>query len=245
MKRRCVIFIYLSLIFPPALVAQESEISKLVPEDYASLQLPPLVTLFENAKKSAAVEFFSIKKEEQESLLRTEKRSWMKYFKANANYQYGKTGVLSYSEDNLSLYQYSDIQQSFYSVGGSISIPMDDLFDRPNRVKRQKLEMQATEVEVEKWHDEQKLRIIEAYTDAEQYLSVLKIKIEALILANAQYRIAENNFINGTMTSQELNNQKSFQVSAYADYEQTRSSLNKALLQLEVLSKTKILNTPN
>jgi outer membrane protein TolC len=230
------------LISVSILKAQESEISKPESDDYMKLLLPPLSVLFENAKKSAAVEFYEIRKKEQESLLRTEKRSWLKYFRANASYLYGKTGILSYSEDNLSLYQYSDIEQSFYNVGGSISIPIDDLFDRPNRIKRQRLEMEATEVEVEKWHDEQKLRIIEAYTTAEQLLSVLKIKVEALTLAQAQYKDAENNFINGKISVQELNNQKSFQVSAFADYEQTRAMLKKELLGLEVLTKTQIIN---
>ena len=108
------IIILFFLVSVPVLKAQENRAAEFVPNDYTTLQLPPLETLFENAKKSAAVAFYEIRKREQESLLRTEKRSWMKYLKANANYQYGKTGVLSYSEDNLSLYQYSDIQQSFF-----------------------------------------------------------------------------------------------------------------------------------
>jgi outer membrane protein TolC len=140
------------------------------------------------------------------------------------------------------LFQYSDIEQSYYSAGGSISIPLDDLFDRPNRVKRQKLQMQATQMEVERWHDEQKLRIIEAYTSAEQNLSLLKIKIEALTFVNAQYKIAENNFINGRINAEELSLQKRNQVSVYADYEQTKAMLNHALLSLEVLAKMKIIN---
>jgi len=105
--------------------------------------------------------------------------------------------------------------------------------------------MQATEVEVQKWHDEQKIRIIDAYTSAEQLLSVLKIKIEALTLANAQYSLAESDFINSKITATELNSQKVFQVSAYVDYEETRATLNKAILQLEVLSKTEIINKGN
>jgi hypothetical protein len=39
-----------------------------------------------------------------------------------------------------------------------------------------------------------------------------------------------------------LNQIKAMQMDALESYEQTRSELNKALLQLEILSKTKILN---
>jgi outer membrane protein TolC len=230
------------MISMSTLMAQESEITNLQPNDYATLQLPPLAVLFENARKSPTIEFFNIRKQEQENLLKTEKRSWMKYLKATASYQYGKTGILSYSEDNISLFQYSDVEQSFYSAGASISIPLEDIFDRPNRIKRQKLEMQATQMEVDRWHDEQKLRIIEAYTSAEQFLSVLKAKIEALAFASAQYKIAESDFINGKIDSRELSQQKSNQMNILSDYEETRASLNKSILQLEVLSKTKILN---
>lgn len=222
--------------------AQEGGVKMLTPQNYATLQLPPLSVLFENAKNSAAVEFFKIKKESQESLLRSEKRSWMKYFKVTGNYLYGKTGILSYSEDNLSLYQYSDVEQSYYSTGASVSIPLDDLFDRPNRVKRQKLEMQATEIEVEKWHDEQKLNIIQAYTNAQQYLAILRVQIEALTFAQAQYKVAESDFINGKIDATELNRLKGYHVNAAVDYEQTRAELTNALLRLEVLTKTEIIS---
>ncbi|MDD4190771.1 MAG: TolC family protein [Mangrovibacterium sp.] len=238
------IFISIILLFAiplSVLKAQESGVAGLIPDDYATLQLPPLETLFENSRKSAAVEYYRLRMQEQESMLKSEKRSWLKYFRASANYQYGKTGVLSYSEDNLSLYQYSDVEQSFYSAGGSINIPIDDLFDRPNRVKRQKLEMEATKIEVERWHDEQKMRIIELYTSAEQLLNQIKVKIETLTFARAQYQMAEKEFINGKIEVQDLSQQKANQASALVDYEHTRASLNRALLQLEILSKTEIL----
>lgn len=242
MKNLRLLIPFFLLVSMSALKAQESEVTGLMPDDYAKLQLPPLAVLFENARKSPAVEFFNIRKQEQESVLKTEKRSWMKYFRGSASYQYGKSGVLSYSEDNLNLYQYSDIEQDLYSVGASVSIPLDDLFDRNNRIKRQKLEMQATEMEVERWHDEQKLRIVDAYTAAEQYLSVLKVKIEALTFANAQYTLAENDFINGQIDAHELSLRKNDQISVFVAYEETKGSLNNVLLRLEILSKTKIIS---
>ena len=44
--------------------------------------------------------------------------------------------------------------------------------------------------------------------------------------------------------AQTLSRQKSIESSAVREYEQTRSLLNKALLQLEVLSKTPIISQP-
>lgn len=213
-------------------------------DDYTELQIPPLDILFENAKSSAAVEFYQVKMEEEASALKTEKRSWMKYIKLNSSYQWGLMGTnSSYSDTDTPLfYTYSGATQNWYNVGVSVSIPLDDLFDKANRISRQKLKTQATQVEIEKWHDEQKLRIIEVYTKAGKELAVLKLKVEALAFANAQYKEGEQEFLNGQLTAVDLSAIKSRQMIALETYEMSKAELNKALLQLEVLSKTKILN---
>ncbi|MGV8139824.1 MAG: TolC family protein [Mangrovibacterium sp.] len=240
-KLFCIILCIFSGFISDA-IAQEDDLTKLQPSDYANLELPSLKVLFENAQKSSTVKFYNTRKEEQESLVKTEKRRWMENIRGVGSYQYGKTGVLSYSQNNASLYYYSDIEQSFYSVGVAVSVPLSDIFDRKNRIRRQKFAAEAMGLEAERWLDEQKLRIIEAYTSAQQYLSVLKMRIEALSLADAQYRLAQSDFTSGKINAQELNIQKGFQVSALSDYEQNRAFLNRALLQLEVLSETKIVN---
>jgi outer membrane protein TolC len=95
---------------------------------------------------------------------------------------------------------------------------------------------------MEKWHEEQKIRIIEVYTQAVKELSVLKLKAESLSFANAQFELAQQDFMNGNIQAGELSQVKSIQMNAHESYEQTRSELNRALLQLEILAKTKILN---
>lgn len=225
-----------------ALRAQD--ITDMEPEDYTLLKIPPLDVLFENSKKSAAVEYYEVKMEEEASALKTEKRSWLKYFKLSTSYQYGMMGInSSFSDmDTPLFYQYSGANQSWYNAGVSLNIPLDDLLDRGNRIKRQKLKTKATQVEIEKWHDEQKLRIIEMYTTAVKELSVLKLKVEALSFSSAQYKIAEQNFLNGHIEADVLSRVKKMQTDALESYEDTRAELNKALMQLEVLSKTRIIN---
>jgi outer membrane protein TolC len=225
-----------------SLQAQESS-EMINPDGLSSLELPPLDVLFENAKNSAAVELYQIKMEEEASQLKTEKRSWLKYFRAQTSYQYGLMGVNSgYSDENTPLfYQYSGASQNWYNVGINITIPFDDLFDRKNRIHRQKLKTKATQVEIDKWHDEQKLKIIDMYTKAQKELAVLKIKSEFVTIANAQYRAAEQDFMNGKIEIDALNQRKQIESDALETYENTKAELNKALLQLEILSKTDIL----
>ena len=219
-------------------------IESLSPDDYLKLQLPPLEVLFENAKNSAAVDYYHVKMEEEASALKTEKRSWLKYFRFISTYQWGLMGVnSSFSDINTPLfYQYSGARQNWYNVGVSLSIPFDDFFDRGNRITRQELKTKATQVEMEKWHDEQKLKIIEMYTKAVKELSVLKLKAESLSFTNAQFTLAQQDFMNGKIDAGGLSQIKSMQMNSLESYEQTRAELNRALLQLEILSKTKILN---
>lgn len=214
------------------------------PSDYLNLQLPPLEVLFENAKNSAAVDLYQVKMEEESSALKTEKRSWLKYFRISSSYQWGLMGInTAFSDiDTPLFYQYSGATQNWYNVGVTLSIPLDDFFDRGNRIHRQKLKTKSTEVEMEKWHEEQKIRIIEMYTKAIKELSVLRLKAEALSFANTHFELTQRKFINGNTDTSELNTIKALQMDALESYEQTRSELNKALLQLEILSKTKILN---
>jgi outer membrane protein TolC len=237
-------FFWLWMLFPTFSAMAQDGIESLSPDDYLNLQLPPLEVLFENAKNSAAVDYYNVKMEEEASALKTEKRSWLKYFRFSSTYQWGLMGInTSFSDiDTPLFYQYSGARQNWYNIGASISIPFDDFFDRGNRITRQKLKTEATRVEMEKWHDEQKLRIIEMYTKAVKELAVLKLKTESLTFANAQYMEGEQDFLNGHLTAVELSVIKSRQMSALETYEDTKAELNKALLQLEVLSKTRILN---
>ncbi len=237
-------FFWVWMLFPTFSAMAQDGIESLSPDDYLKLQLPPLELLFENAKNSAAVELYNVRMEEQASALKTERRSWLKYFKFGSTYQWGLMGVnSSFSDTDTPLfYQYSGARQNWYNVGVTLSIPFDDFFDRGNRITRQELKTTATRVEMEKWHDEQKLKIIEMYTQAVKELSVLKLKAESLSFANVRFELAQQDFLNGKLEAGSLSQIKDMQMDALESYEQTRAGLNRALLQLEVLAKTKILN---
>lgn len=244
MNRFSTLTIVLLLCLPNFYGKAQKGLESFSPDDYLKLQLPPLETLFENARNSAAVDYYQVKMEEEASALKTEKRSWLKYFRISTTYQWGLMGInTAFSDSDTPLfYQYSGGRQNWYNVGVSVAIPFDDFFDRGNRIHRQKLKTKATQVEMEKWHDEHKMNIVEAYTVAVKELNVLRLKAEALSFTNSHFEQSLQKFLNGNIDIGELNQIKTMQMDALESYEQTRSDLNKALLQLEILSKTKILN---
>ncbi len=212
--------------------------------DYNKLLLPSLEELFENAKKSPSVEMFESKMMEQDNLLKSEKRSWLKYFKVGGSWQYGNIGVNSmFTDQNTPLfYQYSGAKQNALFVSGTVSVPFDDVFDRSNRVKRQKMQRRSTELEMEKWFDEQKVRIIDSYVKLTNAMSILKKKTENLTLTEAQLKTVEADFANGHAAISDLNAAKKMEVEAFEAYKLTESTITAELLHLEILSRTKIIS---
>lgn len=212
--------------------------------DYAQLVLPPLEDLFENAKKSPSVEMFESKMMEQDNLLKSEKRSWLKYFKVGGTWQYGNIGVNSMFTDQYTplFYQYSGATQNSFFVNAVVAVPIDDIFDRSNRVKRQKMQRKSTELEMEKWLDEQKMRIIDSYVKVLNAVSLLKKKTENLTLTEAQLKIVESDFANGHAAISDLNAAKKMEVEAFEAFKLTESTIMSELLHLEILSRTKIIS---
>lgn len=212
--------------------------------DYTKIALPPLEELFENAKKSPSVEMYEAKMEAQDNQLITEKRSWLKYFRVGGSWQYGNIAINSaFTNEYTPLFYQSSgvIQSSWYGTAG-ISIPLDDLFDRGNRVKRQKMERRFTELEMEKWFDEQKIRIVNSYVKVVTAVSILKRKMENLTIATAQLEMVENDFTNGHALISDLNAAKKMELEAFEAYKLTQTTITSEILNLEILSKTKIIS---
>ena len=77
-----------------------------------------------------------------------------------------------------------------------------------------------------------------------QLFNILRSAAEAKITSEAQYRMTEVDFVKGKLDAQTLSRQKSLENSATREYEQVRRNLNDALLRLEILTHTPIINKP-
>lgn len=231
----------------PAYNPDPADMAHMTADDYLTMELPPLGVLIDNSRQTAQMQYYNTAIDEAKTELKTERRNWLKYFRATGNYQYGQMNWLSTlsgsdAVDPLPVAPtYQGKEQSYWNVGGVVSIPLNDLFDRRNRVKNKKLAVEAAELNVERWQDELSLKIIDAYTTVLQNLSMIKTQAEAVTLAIAQYKITEADFMNGKIDAVTLSRQKNIQSATVREYEQTRASLNNALLRLEIMSHTKII----
>lgn len=225
-----------------------SDLQRLAPDDYIGLQLPPLHQLLENARHTPQVEYYDKAVEIQQRELKNVRRNWQHYFKLNANYSYGSSDTYNQNyQDNITQIWTTTTtgrEQSFWNVGASFSLPIDEIFNRRNKIKQQKRRIEQVELDTERWLEEQRIKIIQQYTLAVQQLSILRSAAEAMVTAQAQYRMTESDFINGKMDAQTLSRQKNIENVAIREYEQVRSTLNNALLTLEVLTRTPIISKP-
>jgi len=214
-------------------------------DDLVNLRLPPIDSLFESAKKSSMIEFYNYRMEGQELALKTERRSWLQYFKISGTYQYGVIGMNTFTDLGSTypiVYENSGGEQLWYNVGATISIPLDKLFDKKNRINTQKLKIKETLKERDMWYDDQKTKIINLYYKIQSNLNTLKIVVEQSVIADAQYEVAKKDYIGSAITAQALTTAKSLQVQSYIQLEELKASIKISLLQLEILSNKKLLN---
>ena len=119
-----------------------NDLARMSAETYMNLHLPPLYELLENARaQSPQVNQFASKKEQEEREIKTLRRSWLKNIKLNAQYSYGSTDVnsLMYYDKNLPVVQnVTGTTQAWWTVGAGISLPLDEIFNRRNRIKQQR-----------------------------------------------------------------------------------------------------------
>lgn len=243
-KKLLSILLLFSLFFAFPAHAQENGVADMTPEDYASLRLPPLDSLFENAKKNPIIQIKEAKKEEEISLLKKERKSWLKYLNVGGSYHYGiQANTSGYSDSATPIYyQFNENAMSYYNIGGSVSIPLEDLFDRKRKTNQQRLKVKEADLLKDQTMDELKQQIIEIYSSVLSNITILKLKAEYMVFTNAQYQMGENDFLNGKGDAKTLSEQKQIQIIAASDYESARATLNSSLLKLEMITRTPIIH---
>lgn len=227
-------------------ISPESTYANLVamtPQDYLQLKLPPIDLLIENARTTAGMSFYQANTEAQQRELKTVRRQWLSYVKLNAGYNYGSSNMYSqiYTENGVPITNTTGQNQAYWNVGANLSVPLDGIFNRRNKIKQQQKRIEQTEYEMERSFDELRIKIIEIYVMAIEQLSSLQTVTEAKTMAQAQYAIAEADFMNGQLDAESLSQQKTIESAAVRTYEEVRKGLNSALLQLEVLTNTPII----
>lgn len=212
-------------------------------DEFKDLALPPLEVLYQNAAKSPDIRLSDLRIKEQKLLLSKEKRAWSTYFSLGSGYFHGNMGMFSsYSDATTPLMsQYSGQTTNNWQVGASFNISLESFLDLLPRVKRQQVAVEIAEAQRDVVIDQLHTSIVELYVLAKLQISLLKLQAQALIYANAMFKMLEQDFLNGQKDQSDISVGKSIQSKAQESYEGSKSTLMNSLLRLEILTKTSIV----
>lgn len=207
------------------------------------LELPPLSVFLDAVTENATVKRAQSQVEQVKNEYRLQKRDWLDYFRLNGNYAYGRFNTLSDNSETLvDWYQSTSVgSRHTFNVGASVSVSLSDLFNRPLRLKRYRYDIEQLQYTQEEVMEDRKLKVLNAYNAVTEQLATIKAKAESAALYNAQMKISENNFINGTIDIISLSLERSRRSTAVVQYEQARVSLHNAIILLEMLTNVKII----
>lgn len=214
-----------------------------IPTELEKLELPPLSVFLDAVTENATVRRAQSQIEQTKNELRLEKRDWWNYIRVNGMYSYGRYNVIGNASDEYTpMYQttMSSAQHNF-NVGASVGVGLGDLINRPLKLKKYKYQIQQLQYTQEEIIEERKLRILEAYNAVTIQLATIKAKAETAALYNAQMKINEYNFINGSLDITELSMERSHRSGAVTSYEESRVALHNSIILLEMLTNVKII----
>ena len=218
-------------------------ITSSMPTEIDKLELPPLSVFLDAVIENATVKRAQSQVEQVRNQYRLQKRNWWNYFRFNGNYSYGRYNVIGNASDEFTpMYQttMSSAQHNF-NVGASVGISLGELFNRPLKLKDYRYQIEQLQYSQEEVMEQRKLRVLEAYNAVTEQLATVKAKAESAALYNAQMKISENNFIQGTIDIISLSLERARRSGAVVSYEQARVALHNSIVLLEMLTNVKVI----
>ena len=211
--------------------------------NFSEFHLPPLAVLFENAKTSPQI--LSLEKARQlaEAEVAKQKRHIFSYLKGHANYSYGigDTWGNSSSAYTQTIYQYQGSRQSYWNLGVSLAIPVEDILDLTAAVKRKRMEAEQAIINKDIAYDQLKLQIATLYVKITNNLVTLKTLGEAAAAYQGAGALNRENFENGYLEIAQYADTKRFESSQVSSYQSLQTTITTDIITLEILTHTPII----
>ncbi|MCF6239877.1 MAG: TolC family protein [Bacteroidales bacterium] len=199
--------------------------------------LPPLNVLIEEAKEhSPLLKQYDAEIDIREMKNKSLKRNWSKYISLGSSIQYG-------TYDNYALNTYSDGlntlgaittgQQSRYSVGVFVNLPVYSIYNRNNEINIGQKELEQVRFEKKQMIDQLVNLVVEQYSDVLLARKILILRNDNLNSINLQLAMSEQKFKSGQMKLSELVLIQGIQTKAKIDLEKEKNNFYKSLSLLE------------
>jgi hypothetical protein len=212
--------------------------------NFSEFHLPPLAVLFENAKATPQVMSLQKAQEIAEAEVAKQKRHIFSYVNGHASYGYGKTDMWGQGQSETSyliLKQYQGSEQSYWNVGVSLAVPLEDILDLTAAVRRKKLEVDQAIYNKDMAYDQLKLQIATLFTKITNDLIRLKTASENAAIYQGAGALNLEDFHNGNMSIEDFAWTKSREDGAVSSYQNLQTSIITDILTLEIITHTPIL----
>ena len=212
--------------------------------NFSEFHLPPLAVLFENAKATPQVMSLQKAQEIAEAEVAKQKRHIFSYINGHASYGYGKTDMWGQGQSESSyliLKQYQGSEQSYWNVGVSLAVPLEDILDLTASVKRKKLEVDQAIYKKDMAYDQLKLQIATLFTKITNDLIRLKTASENAAISQGAGALNLEDFHNGNMDIEDFAWTKTREDGAVTSYQTLQTSIITDILTLEIITHTPIL----
>jgi len=212
--------------------------------NFSEFHLPPLAVLFENAKATPQVMSLQKAQEIAEAEVAKQKRHIFSYVNGHASYGYGKTDMWGQGQNESSymiLKQYQGSEQSYWNVGVSLAVPLEDILDLTAAVKRKKLEVDQKIYAKDMAYDQLKLQIAGLFTKITNDLIRLKTASENAAIYQGAGALNLEDFHNGNMSIEDFAWTKQREDGAVSSYQNLQTSIITDILTLEIITHTPIL----
>ena len=211
--------------------------------NFSQFHLPPLAVLLENAKGNPTILQLAKMQEIAEAEVSKQKRHIFSYVQGHGSYSYGKTDMWGNNSStyNTMIYQFQGSEQSYWNVGVSVAVPLEDILDLGASVKRKRLQAENAQLMKDIAFEELKMEITKLYVRITNNLVALKTAGENASIYQGAGQLTQLQFQQGDMTVEDFAYTKMRESSAVTAFQQLQSDITTDIMSLEILSRTPIL----
>ncbi|OFY51575.1 MAG: hypothetical protein A2W85_01415 [Bacteroidetes bacterium GWF2_41_31] len=206
--------------------------------DDITKRLPPLRVLVDSAGyNSPDLKYEDLKADYYYYEQISAAREWMEALSLNLDVNLGKWDYWDKDEiTRVDRYYNSQSIRDNYAVGFYVRMPIATLVDRRNRIKKQKkwIEISLTQKEINRRFLQE--RVITVYNDLVSAQNQIRIYNDYQSFTMTQMQMAQNEFLNGEITTAEYTRLKEIQTRGAVEYQQVIAEFNKLYQILEVIT---------
>ena len=211
--------------------------------NFSEFHLPPLAVLFENAKSTPQIMTLEKARQLAQAEVAKQKRHIFSYITGRASYNYGKTDMWGNNSTTASpmVYQFQGSEQSYWNVGASLAVPLEDILDLGAAVKRKKLEADRAVLAKDIAYDQLKLQIASLFVKITNDLVTLKTIGEGAAAYQGAGALNREDFENGNMDIEDYAFTKQRESAQVQSYQGLQTSITTDIITLEILTHTPII----